>query len=323
MILGEKNDIPRCDRMFEIHKEYWFRRKEMPKFQEYWEYLCQMHDFPIYMQKVNPEIPNAFRYPYEEICEDLFAGLLRMGKSREETRDTYLTSSAAFMVALAIHEKFERIEIYGIGMETKTEYGYQKSGFECLLGIALGRGIQVVNQWNSPICKAAVYGYDAVPYVEYGRLIEIQEHYHKCAEDLARKSKTTANLANTGKMDKEKAMEVSDIAQAYAGAYTLVSQILDVGSEYHSRQALEVHRRTFEKACEAYKAETNAIHGQVEHLFTNGQKGEQMAGLWQKWLDARASMFANLGAVQALDNMIGECDLFPPFLDIVLTIKDV
>src|SRR5574340_1559082 len=124
-----QDELPRCDRMFEIHKQEWFRRKELAVHEKYWEWLTQPHPFPIYLQENIPEVISGIVYPFKEICEDLFPHLLREDPSGKLIRDTFMTSSASFMMAMAIHEKFERIWIYGIGMQTGTEYGYQLPGF--------------------------------------------------------------------------------------------------------------------------------------------------------------------------------------------------
>ena len=90
---------------------------------------------PVYMEEVHPEVPTSVRYPYEEITVMLGG--------------TYLTSAPAFMLALAIHQGFDLIKIYGVDMASATEYEDQRPCFEFLLGFALGEGIKL---WLPPCC---------------------------------------------------------------------------------------------------------------------------------------------------------------------------
>ena len=106
------------------------------------EWLRQA-EIPVYMEEVHPEIPTSIRYPYEEVTAMLGG--------------TYLTSSPAFMLALAIHQGFELIKIYGIDMAQETEYAEQRPCFEFLLGFAISRGINVWLPPGCPLLKGALY----------------------------------------------------------------------------------------------------------------------------------------------------------------------
>lgn len=323
MVMGLAGDIPRCTRLFEIHKQEWFRRKELPRFEEYWNYLREEHDFPIYLQDPIPEIPSGVLYPFDEVVADIFPHLLRHYTDGREERDTLLTSSAAFMLALAIHEGFERVELYGIGMETETEYGYQLPGFTYMIGVANGRGIDVVNMEETPVCKAEVYAYSAIPYATIGRLRELRELYQQEAVQCAEQSHEiiAAFNQNPSGEGQNKAQAASDLASAYSGAVSMLDMLIEQDSQYLSRQALEVKRRTFETDSELFKAETNQYAGQFIDLIKADRK-EEATATWRKYLHARASMHANSGAVQLLNNLIDECDLLKPAHKIKLTIKD-
>jgi len=99
---------------------------------------------PVYLEELNPEgCPNGLRYPYEEVCQTIGG--------------SYLTSAPAYMLALAIHEGFERIRIYGVDMANATEYQDQRPCFEFLLGMALGKGIQVWLPPGCPLLKGPLY----------------------------------------------------------------------------------------------------------------------------------------------------------------------
>lgn len=83
---------------------------------------------PFYMYEAMPEVfPNSVTYPYEEV-------------SRSVT--PYLESSMAYMLALAIHEGFDEIGLYGMQVAMWDEYRYQRPNLEYLIGLAQGRGIK-------------------------------------------------------------------------------------------------------------------------------------------------------------------------------------
>jgi hypothetical protein len=56
----------------------------------------------------------------------------------------YFSNTVDYALALAIFQKYEYIDLYGINMELDTEYAYQKAGVEFWIGQAMGRGIKVV-----------------------------------------------------------------------------------------------------------------------------------------------------------------------------------
>lgn len=136
----------RADVVFQLHKPVVFRSKTNRNDPGHYDWL-QRTDIPtIIMQEQYPDVPNSEAYPLDEVLA------MSPGFS-------YLTSSVAYAIALAILRNYERIEIYGAEMETGTEYGHQRQGMAFWIGIAVGRGIEV--EHHSPTFWAAqLYGYD-------------------------------------------------------------------------------------------------------------------------------------------------------------------
>jgi hypothetical protein len=150
---------PRIDDYYEMHGPDIYR----------WEirrpnkHLDWMRAFPgrIFMHRHDPDIPNSIEYPLAEVAETIGAGLTRVaegGKAEPGTLAPYLTSSIAYQIALAIHEGYRQIELYGIDLNTGGEYAWQKPGVEYLIGVALGRGIRVVLPSNCPLLQGKLYG---------------------------------------------------------------------------------------------------------------------------------------------------------------------
>ena len=138
-------DIPRIDRLFDMHPR-WHLEAPGDQMEDHWEWLQEPHDFPIYMMEHFDEVPSCKIYPIEDVIENI-------GRP-------YFTSSISYLLALAICEGFATIELYGVDMANSTEYAYQKAGCEYLLGVAEGRGIEIVLPDNSKLLRSGLYGYD-------------------------------------------------------------------------------------------------------------------------------------------------------------------
>lgn len=98
------------------------------------------------LQKTNQDIPDSFAFPLEEI-------ILKFNSR-------YFLSSFAYMIAWAIFQGYERIEIY----KTNMIYGddlIQRYNFEYWIGRAKGAGIEVVTTEQCDLLKCgAMYGYE-------------------------------------------------------------------------------------------------------------------------------------------------------------------
>ena len=105
-----------------------------------------------------PRIPNSIPYPWD-IIDPIFENLIRENKPDQ----IYMPSTISYMLALAIHEGFERIEMYGVEMASNsggangTEYVYQKAGAEGLMMYAMGKGIEIYLPENCKLMNIKPY----------------------------------------------------------------------------------------------------------------------------------------------------------------------
>lgn len=158
--LVNQNATPkRLDAVFEIHKPVQWERIPERSWAMIRDRINETGK-PCYMQAKADGIPKSKEYPLREIVADL---------GRE-----YETSSIAYMVSLAIHLKYERIEFYGVRMADDTEYTEQRPCVEWLIGVAEGRGIDVVIPSRSDLLTGTLYGYQDPP-------AEIAELERRCA----------------------------------------------------------------------------------------------------------------------------------------------
>jgi hypothetical protein len=145
----------KCDGLFQMHTEKIWRNSHNTNHAGHYAFLQEPHPFPIWMQAQYDDVPAGAKYPLDEICEALLPNIAR--KSGEAVR--YFTSSAAYALALAIFQGYKEIEICGVEMTSDTEYFAQRDGVTFWLGIATGKGVNVILQDRSILLRAHMYGY--------------------------------------------------------------------------------------------------------------------------------------------------------------------
>ena len=151
--------VPRQDRIFEIHQRWtWDGQLHGQPADEHVKFM-QTCGIPVYNCQVFPDIPTSIRFPIELMTEEF--GMPRTGFVNPTHKDGYWTNSISMMIALAIYEQFELIEIYGVDMAVGTEYNEQRPSCEYYIGIAKGRGIEVRLPAECDLLKARfVYGFE-------------------------------------------------------------------------------------------------------------------------------------------------------------------
>jgi hypothetical protein len=107
---------------------------------------------PVWMQAAHPEVPTSRAYPLAQ---------MKARYTLPHADLPYFTNTASYMVALAIEDGYEEIQLFGVDMAADTEYGSQRPSCEFFLGVAVGKGIRVVPHRLSDILKTAfLYGYE-------------------------------------------------------------------------------------------------------------------------------------------------------------------
>lgn len=137
--------IPRADRWLEIHRNW---DEHVVVGTDHHKWLSEA-PIPIYMVDRVPTIPNSVRFPIERVMQG---------------HPDYFTSTVAFGIALAIHEGFKEIGLWGIDLIVGDEYFYQKPCAEFWIGVAHGKGITVTLPHTTALCKQSHrYGYQTEP----------------------------------------------------------------------------------------------------------------------------------------------------------------
>lgn len=146
------NSVPlsaakRVDRWFDLHPPHCFQAP-VKCGRRYYEWLKGLTT-PIYMQKHYPEIPASVAYPRERI--------------QTEWPGLPFGSQTAWMIALALTEGVTHLGLFGVHYQHESEYAEQRANAELWVGIALGRGVQVVMPAGCPLAREPVdlYGYES------------------------------------------------------------------------------------------------------------------------------------------------------------------
>jgi hypothetical protein len=152
----------RADAIFQMHAEAIWRNPTNRNDPKHLQWLQTQTETAIYMQEQYPDVPRSIKFPLDEIVDKY--GI------------RYFTSSVAYALALACYLGYKRIELYGVEMETNTEYQFQRDGVSLWLGVARGLGIEInahISLFDQPL-----YGYEGevtMPYERFGeRIVELQ-----------------------------------------------------------------------------------------------------------------------------------------------------
>ncbi len=219
----------------------------------------------ILMQEQYDDVPNAMRFPIEDV--------IKLGRK-------YITSSAAYCIAFGIVKGYQKIEVYGVAMETNTEYEHQRPGVAYWVGVADGAGVEL--DFHGDLLTCPLYGYEGdikFPYTFFDeRLKELAptvkqalEAYNNSREDSNR---LIENYLNTGEGQKE------------------LVNILQKQSELGARFGLEDGAR---QEIERYKKKADVqIAATGEHLFSR-QEFEFAASTFTKDRDMAILNATELG----------------------------
>ena len=145
--------VKRASAVFDLHQPATFAQYD----DKYKAWMHSKKTETFYTLSAYGDMPGSTPYPYERVCRAL---LKNFGRGANLDPIEYFTSSPCYAIALAIYKRYERIEFYGIQMESNTEYIYQRDGIAFWLGLAAGLGIQVYIPDDCSMFKAPRYGYD-------------------------------------------------------------------------------------------------------------------------------------------------------------------
>jgi len=162
----------RADGVFQIHKPVIWRSATNRNDPKHYDWLKSGETPAIFMQEDYQDVPKSEKFPLMEIFEKF------------PQAEKYFTSSVAYALAMATYKGYKIIEVYGVEMETQSEYGHQRVGVAYWCGIAAGLGIYV--DFHSPtFFTSPLYGYEGdvkIPLDHYRKRIN-DNNTHKVGAD--------------------------------------------------------------------------------------------------------------------------------------------
>jgi hypothetical protein len=189
---------PKATRWFDMHT-IGPHRKRVP--QDYEEYLSRIKE-PIYLVEENPKIPTGIAYPLMDVMNTL-------GAVDKHADPAFFSSSIAYMLGLAIHEKFNEIHIYGVDLVAKDEYVNQRHNTAYLIGLARGLGISVYLPPKAALLKFPyLYGYQEFSKGVLSR--KILEDRLNQYNDKYQKAMAAAYVADGAKQEVQQLLELLD-----------------------------------------------------------------------------------------------------------------
>ncbi len=121
-----------------------------------WEWY-QQQDRPVYLLEPHPDVPTSVRFPIVEL-QHFFANETREGLLAVES---CFGCSVDFLLALALMEGFEHIDLMGIECRSEDEYRDQARSVMYWMGRGRGMGRTVTCSDTSGLCMVpAIYGYN-------------------------------------------------------------------------------------------------------------------------------------------------------------------
>lgn len=263
----------RCDAVFQMHQTPIWKNPLNRNDPNFPKWMALDHPYPIYMlYDEREEVPACEPYPLDDVCK-ITDPYLRLGR-RDSKPIRFITSSPAYAIALAIHQGYERIEIYGIEMESDTEYKDQRDGVFYWLGVAVGRGIEVIIHPQSNLFDAPLYGYEGDVGLKRRDFLERK----RMLMPLYEQAQSNLETANRQQMEAlEGAMEnPGDEDNDYTGKYFAsikmqAQAMMDLGS---LAAALEENDRYLEKADAMDEAAGEHIFARQEFELTAARAKE-------------------------------------------------
>lgn len=281
--LSNQNEVwcPRADAVFQMHVETIWRNPNNRNDKGHADWLKTQRDTVVYMQEMYIDVPMSRKYPLEEVLSGL------------HINKRYITSSVAYALALASHLGYKRIELYGVEMETDTEYRYQRDGVTFWVGVAVGRGIEV--ELHCGMMESPLYGYEGDMKMDYSvftdaikdaetRLPEIQKEY------AAKQERTAALIRQYTETGKDEGNQI----------VKLVQEQLGTGIQYGTLDGSKQEAERYQKKADAMIAKTN------EFIFSRQEFDQARQALQKKQAELMTKSNVLAGQVETLYREVGK-----------------
>lgn len=270
--------VARADYVMQLHKPVVWRSSQNRNDAKHYEWLQTNTEVTVFMAEHFDDVPMSRRFPLDEMKE-YFKGA-----------EWYFTTTVAYAIAYAIYAGYKRIELYGVEMETNTEYGHQRPCVAYWCGVAYGKGIEV--DFHSPqFYVSPLYGYE-------GDITIPVEMFEQRAKMLAENAKRTLEEYKHAKEVFTNAVEAfrNDYKVGMKSLETHANNCANLAHEFNLNDgALQVNQRHI-KACKIMEAETGTY-------FLSKQVYEtEFHASVTKWQEHQQNLREISDALKAKDN---------------------
>lgn len=323
-VFNESGNVPffsRINALFQMHLPAVWKNPLNMNDPGHEEWLKRKHPFPIYMLEQYPEVPSSVKYPLDEVVDTLLPNFRRVGPKRTDDDEVIklFTSTVCYAIALATL-RYDRIEIYGVEMDSGTEWEYQRPAVYFWLGLAGGYGKRVHIRKESSLLKAPMYGYEGdvkIPKEVYEkRILELEP-----VLETVKATMRSAGIRHVAMLERVKKAEgevpedvlkkVFDTIKVHARAiidYGKISGMLEENRRYLEKIEKMVaasgdflivrqeYERTAARARETgdnFQGKMNNIGGQATLFWNALQKGKK-EGASAAELEKAAEMYINM-----------------------------
>lgn len=238
----------RADRWFEVHST-WIYEWELRRAKGHLDWLRRFGEQGgiVYLLTERPDMPHARAFPFDSVVANLWPELATEGNHK--TSRPYLTSSIAYMQALAIAEGFEEIAIVGVDMAADSEYADQKPCCEYLIGLARGRGIKSWLPESCGLLSGPLYGRGAMnPEGERISPEQLSARHQRLQELEARTVKgMDAALATVHKIEGAMKFARDMLAEFPTSGPAINAHLSDLEAQYReAHQARAQHKEAYD-----------------------------------------------------------------------------
>ena len=265
----------RWDASLQIHKENVYSSETNWVNKDHWDWLQQDHgNRRIFMQYVDPRVPNSVRYPLE--------GVLSLVPYK------YLRSSPAMALALAIYLGYKDISLYGSELSSNTEFHYQAINYAFWIGFAHGYGVDLKMEcWHQEF-NQRIYGYEGELQLDKDHFLDLYEQ-HKSL--YSRKVRAVEKLKN--KLDA--AIIDNDFDKAGELSLAVETATINTGEVFGAMSEAE---RYAERTDHISRQEFERVSAQAQLDGEEHEKNMNMSAgkceyVWNAWMQSGALQAKN------------------------------
>lgn len=205
----------RCDAFFQLHTEAIWKNPKNRSDEKHYEWLASGKTPKVFMQKIFKDVPKSAKYPLTEVLELTKNIRLANGKV---FKCLMSTPDLAMALVAQMHnkgKKYEKVEIWGIELETESEYRHQRLGFGFWTGYlaALGINLEIHNE----IFSSPIYGYE-------GDLALSSADIQKRIDELTKNLEENYQANAKRLLEKIKGLEKKDISGEIQQALTSLTK---------------------------------------------------------------------------------------------------